>query len=134
MEYAKLHRSYGREAYSNSSQILVLFVSILIIKKYLENNNLMAACDHEYKFTIVNIEAYGSENDGGIFARSSLGDAIDNDDLNLSANSAILSSSNQKMPYFFAVGAFKMSRHVMRSYPGRNLTIERKIQLQTFSS
>jgi len=54
---------------------------------------LMAACDHEYEFIIVG--AYKSESDGGIFAKSSLGEVIDNDDLNLSANSAILPSFNQ---------------------------------------
>ncbi|XP_067212485.1 uncharacterized protein [Linepithema humile] len=88
---------------------------------------LMAACDHEYKFTIIDIGAYGSESNGGILARSSFGVAIDNDDLKLPANSAVLPGSNQATPYFF-VGdeAFKMSRHMMRPYPGRNLTVEKK--------
>ncbi|XP_018398952.1 PREDICTED: uncharacterized protein LOC108776747 [Cyphomyrmex costatus] len=89
---------------------------------------LMAACDHEYKFTIVDIGAYGSESDGGIFERSSLGKAIDNDDLNLPAIFANLPGSNQTTPYFF-VGdaAFKMSRHMMRPYPSRNLIVDKKV-------
>lgn len=132
MEYAKLHRSCGWETYPNSSPAKFWFNLFQLQKTF--STVLMAACDYEYKFTIVDIGAYGSESDGGIFARSSLREAIDKDYLNLPAKSAILPGSNQAMPYF-CVGdeAFKMSCHMMRPYPSRNLTIERKVFNYRFS-
>jgi len=42
---------------------------------------LLAICDHEYKFTLVDIGAYGSESDGGIFNRSEIGQGIKNNTL-----------------------------------------------------
>lgn len=37
---------------------------------------LLAACDYEYKFTIVNCDAYDSASDGGIFAQSEFGKCL----------------------------------------------------------
>lgn len=89
---------------------------------------LMAACDHEYKFTLVDIGAYGSESDGGIFSKSSFGQAIGEEALNLPKYEVCLPKSNIKSHYFF-VGdeAFKISCRIMRPYPGKNLTVQQRI-------
>jgi len=38
----------------------------------------LATCDSEYIFTTVDIGAYGRQSDGGFFARSKLGRALEN--------------------------------------------------------
>ncbi|XP_034945920.1 protein ANTAGONIST OF LIKE HETEROCHROMATIN PROTEIN 1-like [Chelonus insularis] len=89
---------------------------------------LLAVCDHKYKFTFVDIGAYGSESDGGIFARSSFGKALEEDKLNLPKEKTKLPGSNMFTHHFF-VGdeAFKISRHMMRPYPGHELTTTQKV-------
>lgn len=88
---------------------------------------LMAACDNEYKFTLFNIGAYGSESDGRIFSRSSFGQAIEKEALNLSKDEVYLPKADIKSNYFF-VGdeAFKISCHIMRPYPSKNLTVQQR--------
>lgn len=80
---------------------------------------LLAVCDHEYKFTLVDIGAYGSESDGGIFNRSEIGQGIKNDTLHLPSNSASLPGTNIKTAYYF-VGdaAFELSRYLMKPFSG----------------
>ncbi|XP_034935581.1 protein ALP1-like [Chelonus insularis] len=90
--------------------------------------NMPNLCDHEYKFTFVDIGAYGSESDGGIFARSSFGKVLEEDKLNLPKEKTKLPGSNMFTHHFF-VGdeAFKISRHMMRPYPGHELTTTQKV-------
>lgn len=89
---------------------------------------LLAACNHRYEFTIVEIGAYGSESDGGILSRSEFGRALDERNLNLPNESPNLPNTNIKVPYFF-VGdeAFRMTKNMMRPYPGRHLENEKRI-------
>ncbi|XP_018399373.1 PREDICTED: uncharacterized protein LOC108777074 [Cyphomyrmex costatus] len=89
---------------------------------------LLAACDHEYKFTLVDIGAYGSESDGGIFSRSEIGQGIKHNTLHLPPVHAFLPGTNMKTAYYF-VGdnAFELSRHLMKPYPQKNLIREKKI-------
>ncbi|XP_017469535.1 PREDICTED: putative nuclease HARBI1 [Rhagoletis zephyria] len=44
---------------------------------------LMAICDANYTFTCVDIGAYGSQSDGGIFQFSKISEAIENNSLNI---------------------------------------------------
>lgn len=43
----------------------------------------MAACDHNYKFTLINVGAYGSQNDAGEFTKSKFGKLLKEQRLNL---------------------------------------------------
>ncbi|XP_036143379.1 protein ALP1-like, partial [Monomorium pharaonis] len=89
---------------------------------------LLAACDHNYKFTLVDCGAYGSNNDAGIFARSEFGNAVQNSILNLPRGEANLPASNIATPCFF-IGdeAFPLSKHMMRPYSGRQLEKKKAI-------
>lgn len=61
----------------------------------------MAVADHRYKFTLVDIGAYGGNSDGGIFADSEIGKSLRNNDLNLPNGTFTLPSSNIAIPGFF---------------------------------
>lgn len=89
---------------------------------------LMAACDAHYKFTLVDIGAYGSNNDSGVFYDSEIGRAFLDERLNIPKCTATLSGTNIQMPYFF-VGddAFGLSNRLMKLYPGKQLTLLQKI-------
>lgn len=44
---------------------------------------LMAVCDADYNFMFVDVGAFGSQSDGGVFARSSFGKMILRNQINL---------------------------------------------------
>lgn len=88
---------------------------------------LLAVCDHQYKFIIVDCGSYGSNSGGGIFAQSEFGKCLNrNDYLNIPVENCKLPLSNIEMPYYFVADeAFPLSKRIMRPYPGPFLT-ERK--------
>ncbi|XP_068992408.1 uncharacterized protein [Neodiprion pinetum] len=81
---------------------------------------LMAVCDHNYKFTLVDIGSAGKNSDGGIFAISDLNP--ENRQLNIPEGASKLSGSDIQMPYFF-IGdeAFPIGQHLMRPFTGNYL-------------
>lgn len=89
---------------------------------------LMAACDAQYKFTLFDVGAYGSESEGGIFSRSDFGQSLYAGTLNIPTGTARLPGSDKKVSYYF-VGdeAFQMSTHIMRPYPGKFLNEQKRI-------
>ncbi|XP_025160772.1 uncharacterized protein LOC112589921 [Harpegnathos saltator] len=64
---------------------------------------LMAACDSNYKFTLIDVGANGSISDGSIFASSEIGQAVKNETLNIPRGQIQLPGSNQSTPYFLSV-------------------------------
>ena len=65
---------------------------------------LLAACDADYCFTLLDIGNYGRMSDGGVFANSSFGDAMMNDKLSLPDSDYILNTNHTtygKLPYYF---------------------------------
>lgn len=88
---------------------------------------LLAVCDANYCFTVVDIGAYGSQSDGGILSECSFGKMLMQNKLPLPPPS-LLPNSNDIFPYYF-VGdsAFPLSQNLMRPYPGKHI-------LQIYSS
>lgn len=89
---------------------------------------LLAACDHNYKFTLVQVGDMGSNSDAGIYADSTIANLIREHQLNLPEGTAKLPGSNIQAPCFF-VGddAFPMSMTMLKPYPGRGLSEMKKI-------
>ncbi|XP_046383400.1 protein ALP1-like [Ischnura elegans] len=87
---------------------------------------LMAACDAEYNFTLIDIGAYGSQSDGGIFSRV-IGRAVETGDI-VFPPPEVIPGMAQEMPYYL-VGdaAFPQRKWLMRPYPGRSLSLQKSI-------
>lgn len=88
---------------------------------------LLAACDYKYKFTFVDIGAYGSQSDGGVFRNSVFGKRLEETDMNTPSEEP-LPGTNIPLPYFFVADeAFPLKKFIMRPYPGKNLTDKQRI-------
>lgn len=77
---------------------------------------LLALVDAQYNFIAVDIGSYGKNSDGGIFAHSNLGRALERNALNI-PNPVELPGTNQKAP-FVIVGdeAFPLKPNLLRPY------------------
>lgn len=74
----------------------------------------MAISDAKYKFIYVNVGAYGSEGDGGVFCSDTIGRKINNDELPLPDDATL---GGIEIPYFFiADDAFALSKRIMKPY------------------
>lgn len=83
---------------------------------------LMAVCDFQYKFTMVDIGAYGSSHDGGVFEESKLADGLFDGTLNFPQEEFVIPPSEIQTPIFL-VGdsAFPLSSKLMKPYGGNYL-------------
>jgi hypothetical protein len=88
---------------------------------------LLASCDARYIFKLVDIGAYGSQSDGGIFRNSIFGQRLDSGSLNVPEDNYI-PNTNVKIPYaVVADEAFPLKKYIMRPYGGRHLSVEKRI-------
>lgn len=89
---------------------------------------LLAACDHKYRFILIDIGSYGGNSDGGIFTSSDINLALQEGTLNLPNGTANLFGSNIKLPCFFlGDSGFPISTSMMRPYSGKILDERKKI-------
>lgn len=89
---------------------------------------LIAVADSEYRFIMFEVGFNGSESDGGIFQRCTIGKRILRDKMNL-PNDEILPYSKLRFPYFF-IGdeAFPLRHNLMRPFPRRSaFSVQEKV-------
>ena len=88
---------------------------------------LLAVCNADYEFTLIDISEPGRQSDGGVFPNSNLGYAIVNDLLDFSEPENV-NDSDFKLPFVF-VGddAFPMKRNLVKPYSAFHLHLEKLI-------
>lgn len=85
----------------------------------------MAVSDADYRFLYVDVGAYGSEGDSGVFNGSEFGEKIVRNTLSLPPNAKI---GTKNVPFFFiADDAFPLCQRIMKPYRGQSLTKEERI-------
>ncbi|KAL2083789.1 hypothetical protein ACEWY4_021562 [Coilia grayii] len=89
---------------------------------------LLAVVDARYCFRLVDIEAYGSNSDGGTLSASAFGTALRQNTLGIPEDTILPGAEYLgPMPYVFVADeAFPLRRNIMRPYPGYNIG-ERKV-------
>ena len=83
---------------------------------------LLAICDAEYRFIMVDVGDHGRHNDAGVLAQSTFGQALDSNTLSLPLPKPFPGTTQPAMP-FVIVGdeAFPLKQNMMRPFPGRHL-------------
>ena len=89
--------------------------------------NQIITCD--FRFTYIDVGAQGRASDGGVFSASSLEQAITSNTINI-PQPRCPPSSDQPLP-FVMLGdeAFPLKKYLLRPYPRRDLTNERKVSI-----
>ena len=90
---------------------------------------LMATCDANYRFTLVDIGGFGSNHDSAIFKASGIGTALLNGNFNLPPPKAVPKTDLILNYYIVGDAAFPLHQNIIRLYPGDNLGEKKKFQL-----
>lgn len=86
---------------------------------------LMAICDASYRFTYLDVGAYGSEGDCNIFKESKFGTDVLHDRLDFPENATV---NGVKLPFFYvADDAFPLCKRIIKPYSKKNLSAEERI-------
>ena len=87
--------------------------------KHYHSMVLLALCDAKYCFTLVDIGGFGRDNDAGIFAESSFGNALLENKLDLPVAEEV---NGHKLPYVIvADDIFPLKPWLMKPYGGQNI-------------
>ena len=86
---------------------------------------LLAVCDANYCFSLVDIGGNGGDNDASIFAQSEMGMAFNNNEIDFPEPKTV---NGHNLPHVL-VGdeIFKLETWLMKPYPGRDLTPDRSV-------
>ena len=90
---------------------------------------LLAMCDANYTFTYIDVGAQGRASDGGVFAASSLEQAIKDNSIHIPPPKCP-PHSEQPLPYvIMGDEAFPLRTYLMRPFPRRTLNDDRRVSL-----
>lgn len=85
---------------------------------------LLAVADPNYKFTLVEIGAAGSQSDGGVFSRSVFGKLMLTDRIDFPAPKNV---GSRILPHvILGDDAFPLRTYIMKPYPGKFLTEDKR--------
>lgn len=88
---------------------------------------LFAVVNANYEFMYIHTGINGSVSDGGVITHTSLYNKLMTDKLHLPP-SCTLQGTNISVPYtFLGDSAFGINRHIMKPYPFKNITHEKRI-------
>ncbi|XP_067941056.1 uncharacterized protein [Watersipora subatra] len=94
--------------------------------KQRESIILMAICDADYKFVIVDIGQPGSRSDGGVWDSMAFARGLESGNINIPAPEPI-GGYGADMPYVLVADeAFPLRPYLMRPFPGRSLDTQEK--------
>lgn len=89
---------------------------------------LMAVVDAEYKFTYVDIGAYGKDCDSSVFQRTIFYNLLLREQLQIPPPCPLHSAGTENFPFVFVADeAFGLSEYIMRPYAGHSLPDRKKI-------
>jgi hypothetical protein len=89
---------------------------------------LIASCDANYFFTVVDIGAYGSLHDSRVFQDSVFGKTLKTNGLKHISSEKNIEGVEGKMPcVFVADEAFPLRQYIMRPFPGNKLRLAQRI-------
>lgn len=88
---------------------------------------LMAIVDAEYSFLYVDVGCNGRVSDGGVFGKCSFQHRLETNELNLPPPKP-LPGRQVNVPFVLvADDAFRMQKHLLKPFPGKNLTAGQRI-------
>uniref|UniRef100_A0A6P7F4P0 Protein ALP1-like n=1 Tax=Diabrotica virgifera virgifera TaxID=50390 RepID=A0A6P7F4P0_DIAVI len=90
--------------------------------------SLLAICDASYKFTFIDVGAYGKSSDSTVFKESTFYKKLEQNLLNIPAPQLSFHGFSEPMPFVF-VGdeGFGLSTKILRPYGGKCLTIKKRV-------
>ncbi|KAJ8386424.1 hypothetical protein AAFF_G00170210 [Aldrovandia affinis] len=90
---------------------------------------LLAVVDARYRFRVVYVWRYGRRSDGGTLASSKFGKALQNGRLDLPEDRLLPEAEHLGcQPHVFVADeAFPLQRHLMRPFPGSNLSRRNRV-------
>ena len=89
--------------------------------------HLLAVCDAHYRFVLADIGCEGRRSDGGVLADSEFGKALSDGTLVFPDPTPLEESGNDIPFYFVGDEAFPLRQYLMRPFPGKGLSEDRRI-------
>ncbi|XP_033945025.2 uncharacterized protein [Pseudochaenichthys georgianus] len=90
---------------------------------------LLALVDADYRFRVIQVGDFGRTSDGGVYAGSDLGKGLEARTLHVPTSTSLPGAAHLGEMPFVMVGdaAFPLKPYLMRPYPGKNLTQQKRI-------